>query len=130
MKKVNFFLQTFILCCMSLLFASCFSEEDFGYPEKVPFSAEGGELVVTGETLFWYAEIQDYNSNHGRKDLSNDEMETIEFDWLRVEYKTQGTNTVKVIAMPNTTKESRNLYIKLYSGQEYAVVKVTQNKEQ
>ena len=129
MKRVILLLQTFILCCTPLLFTSCFSEEDFGYPEKIPFSAEGGELVVTGETPFWDAVIQDYKGNHGKSGTLNDEIETNEYDWLRVEYKTQGTNEVRIIAKPNATRESRKLYIELYSGQEYAVIKVTQNKE-
>lgn len=127
MKKLFFYFQMGVLCCLSFLFTSCFTEEDFGYPEKLSVPAEGGEVVAKGEQPFWYASIQDYKGNQGSRDYLSDDMEAVEYDWLRVEYIQHGTNEVMVIAKPNTTGKSRRLYIELYNAQEYAVIEVKQD---
>lgn len=38
-----------LLCCISSLCPSCeFSEVDLGFPHKVSFPKEGGEMIITG----------------------------------------------------------------------------------
>ena len=126
MKKIILYIQVCVLCVLSFLCTSCFSKEDFGYPETISFPAEGGEIAATGEVPFWDAEIQDYKGNQGRKVYNTEDMEAVEYDWLRVEYKLNGTDEIRVIAKPNSTSKSRKLYIELYSGPEYDVIEVKQ----
>ena len=121
--------KRFILSCLLVLFTSCSSERDFGFPKYLTIPGKGGEVIVSGKTAFFNAAIMDYNGNNNSLEgLSEDGIETVVFDWLRAEYKKLGTDTIKLIASPNNTGKNRNLYLELYSGQKYCVIKVWQNK--
>lgn len=117
-----------LLCCLSLTCISCIAEADLGYPSDVFFTKEGGEKTITGGEHFFDAVIQDFKGNHGYIE-SGDEGENYNvYDWLRVEYHDLWDNELKIYATPNTTGHRRTLYIELYAGPEYQVVRVRQNK--
>ena len=118
----------FFVIVLSLVLTSCeFEETDLGFPRSITFTRNGGEKTITGNESFGFAEIQDYKGNHGSIEGGEDGKLYNVYDWLRVEYVELYNEELKIYAMPNTTNRQRTLYIELYSGQEYHVVKVTQN---
>jgi hypothetical protein len=116
-----------LLCWFSLLFISCDKEIDLGYPSNISFSKGGGEKIIAGDQPFTSALIQDYKGNQGSIEGGEDGKLYNVYDWLRVEYVELYNEKLIVYAAPNTTDSKRTLYIELYSGQEYQIVKVTQN---
>ena len=50
-----------IFCCVALLCISCFTKADFGFPKKITFPKEGGELVLTGNRCVAYASVHAYD---------------------------------------------------------------------
>lgn len=53
----------------------------------------------------------------------------VEFGWLSVEHDDmQSATELRIIAKPNTTGKQRRLSIELYSGYEYHVITVVQQK--
>ena len=118
----------FFVIVLSLVLTSCeFEETDLGFPKSITFTRNGGEKTIIGNESFVFAEIQDYKGNHGSIEGGEDGKLYNVYDWLRVEYVELYNEELKIYAMPNTTNRQRTLYIELYSGQEYHVVKVTQN---
>lgn len=113
---------------LPLLFAACeFEETDLGFPKTVTFTNEGGEMIVTSEKgeYFTHAEIHDYKSgDNGATTTLEDGRECNTYKWLKVEYQ-RNSNDIKILAEPNE-KQSRTLYIELYSGPQYHVIKVVQ----
>ena len=122
---------TLFMCCISFLCPSCeFSEVDLGYPHKIYFPKEGGELIITGEKTYGHAQIQDYKGNHGSIEYGEDSIRYIVYDWLKIqeikEPEAHYGYNIRICAAPNPTNRKRKLYIELYRGPEYQVVKVTQ----
>ena len=119
------------ICLLPFLFTSCFREADLGYPDTVTFPGEGGVETITGNTAYTHAEIHDYKTGEsGEVHKTEDGTFYNVHRWLKVEYKAYDGNNKDLIihAEPNTTGKSRTLYIELYSGPEYATVKVVQDK--
>lgn len=114
------------MCCLAILFSSCEKEVDLGYPWNITFTKDGGEKSITGDIPFTHAEIQDYNGNHGTVESGEDGKIYNIYDWLKIEYVELYNNALKIYAEPNTTGNQRTLYIELYSGSEYQIIKVTQ----
>ena len=50
------------------------------------------------------------------------------YDWLKVEYVELKNDVLKVYTVPNTTDKNQALYIEVYSGSEYDVITVKQEK--
>ena len=126
MKRILAWL--FIMTSM-LIMASCeFEETDLGFPKSITFTSNGGEKTITGEESFVFAEIQDYKGNHGSIEGGEDDKLYNVYDWLRVEYVELKNDVLKVYAAPNTTGKNRTLYIEVYSGTEYDVITVKQEK--
>ena len=112
-------------------------EEDFGYPESVTLSNEGGVRVFGGNDFYQAiilsskkSKIREYG---GYNDV--DSTEYYVFDWLKVEYKKPmryagvDANELRIIAEPNTTGKSRELTIKLSQPcYIYQNIKVKQGK--
>lgn len=130
MKK---FIRFFWCCLVALLLVSCFREVDLGFPETVELSKEGEELVLEGD--FWYALIYHFinhkqqPSESGRNEMGKYDDTGIEYyrrDWLKVEFK-KGEGWLKLIAEPNTSGTTRELVVSVYSGYEYAWIRVIQN---
>ena len=120
-------LTHFFAIVLSLTFTSCeFEESDLGFPQSIHFTSNGGEKTITGKEPFTSVEIQDYKGNHGSIEAGEDEKIYNVYDWLKVEYVELYNEELKVYATPNKTGCQRTLYIELYSGPEYQVVKVTQ----
>lgn len=119
-------LKFLFILIVSMLFVSCFEEEDLGYPYTVTFSKDGGKKTVVGTESFTDAHILDYKSgDDGEPDESDVQSEI--YKWLKIEYTKPYSNELKIIADPNTTSETRELHIELYSGPQYQIVKVKQH---
>lgn len=124
-----------IILCFSFLCVSCgfFTEEDFGFPSKVQFTREGGEMTLQGTEYFAGATIKTNDLSYDAKKISENsgvEYWCAEYDWLKVKYyiKEYGVDTITIYVSPNTTGKKRKLYIWLESGYEYDVIKVEQDK--
>ena len=112
-----------------LIMASCeFEEVDLGFSKSITFKNNGGEKTIPGNESFVFAEIQDYKGNHGSIEGGEDGKLYNVYDWLRVEYVELKNDVLKVYAVPNTTGKDRTLYIEVYSGSEYDVITVKQEK--
>lgn len=122
MKKI---LTNILLCSFVLLCTSCFEEVDLGYPYHVIFPKEGGEQIITGDECYSYIEIENYDGDTGIGSENEDGTEYNEFEWLRVESKSN-SNELKIYAEPNTSGKSRKLYITIYSDPEYQEILVMQ----
>lgn len=119
----------FFVIVLALVLTSCeFEETDLGFPQSITFTSNGGEKTITGEESFVFAEIQDYKGNHGSIEGGEDDKLYNVYDWLRVEYVELKNDVLKVYAAPNTTGKVRTLYIEVYSGAEYDVIRVKQEK--
>ena len=112
-------------------------EEDFGYPESVTFSNEGGERVFGGDD-FHQAIILSSKDPKTREYGGYNEVDSVEyyvFDWLKVEYKKPmryanvDANELRIIAEPNTTGRSRELTIQVSQPNlSFQSIKVKQGK--
>ena len=124
MKRVLF-------CLLALLCVACSKEIDLGYPAAVTFSSEGGEKVISSSKPFYGAYIQDYNNGGTGSVSPEDEMGNhySTYKWLTIiynEHENIYANELTIVAEPNTTGKSRELWIELYSGPDYQVVNVKQ----
>ena len=114
---------------LTLVLTSCeFEETDLGFPKSITFTRNGGEKTIIGNESFVFAEIQDYKGNHGSIEGGEDGKLYNVYDWLKVEYVELKNDVLKVYAAPNTTDKDRTLYIEVYSGSEYDVITVKQEK--
>ena len=121
--------RSFFVIVLALVLTSCeFEETDLGFPQSITFTSNGGEKTITGDESFVFAEIQDYKGNHGSIEGAEDGKLYNVYDWLRVEYVELKNDVLKVYAAPNTTGKNRTLYIEVYSGAEYDVITVKQEK--
>ena len=119
----------FFVIVLALVLTSCeFEETDLGFPQSITFTSNGGEKTITGDESFVFAEIQDYKGNHGSIEGGEDGKLYNVYDWLKVEYIELKNDVLKVYAAPNTTGKDRTLYIEVYSGPEYDVITVKQEK--
>ena len=119
----------FFVIVLALVLTSCeFEETDLGFPKSITFTSNGGEKTITGEESFVFAEIQDYKGNHGSIEGGEDGKLYNVYDWLKVEYVELKNDVLKVYAAPNTTGKVLSLYIEVYSGAEYDVIRVKQEK--
>ena len=119
----------FFVIVLSLVLTSCeFEETDLGFPKSITFTRNGGEKTIIGNESFVFAEIQDYKGNHGSIEGGEDGKLYNMYDWLKVEYVELKNDVLKVYAAPNTTGKDRTLYIEVYSGAEYDVITVKQEK--
>ena len=119
----------FFLIVLALVLTSCeFEETDLGFPKSITFTRNGGEKTIIGNESFVFAEIQDYKGNHGSIEGGEDGKLYNVYDWLKVEYVELKNDVLKVYAAPNTTGKNRTLYIEVYSGSEYDVLTVKQEK--
>ena len=94
-----------------LLLSGCERMDNFGYPSKVSFGREGGIKVVSGNDIFHYLEIADYNGDGASSENSlDDDSLIVTYKWLTIKAKTRDNN-LTIIAEPNPTGKSRKLYI-------------------
>jgi hypothetical protein len=119
----------FFMIVLSLVLTSCeFEETDLGFPKSITFTSNGGEKTIIGNESFVFAEIQDNKGNHGSIEGGEDGKLYNVYDWLKVEYVELKNDVLKVYTVPNTTDKNQALYIEVYSGSEYDVITVKQEK--
>ena len=123
MKKLLFA----IVLPIMLLSCGPFEEVNMGYPTSVTFSKEGGVETISVEDAkkFFHISIIDYETAGEGMFISNEgEGGYCEYEWLRAE--SDYSKSLKIIAQPNTTGKPRTLWVELYSGYKYHVIKVEQ----
>ena len=123
MKKLLFA----IVLPIMLLSCGAFEEVNMGYPESVSFSKEGGveTISVDDAKAFWGITVIDYKTAGEGMYISNDgEGGYCEYEWLRAE--SDCSKELRIIAQPNTNGKPRTLWVELYSGYKYHVIKVEQ----
>ena len=127
----------FLVSCDLVPIGSMEQEVNFGYPESVTLSNEGGVRVFGGNDFYQAIilsskkpKIREYG---GYNDV--DSTEYYVFDWLKVEYKKPmryanvDANELRIIAEPNTTGRSRELTIQVSQPNLYfQSIKVKQGK--
>lgn len=89
-------------------FNSC-EEDQWGYDNRVIFSAKGGEEDVDGDYSIYALSIGDYNGNEESATEVAGVM-TVTYDWLTVT-AIKGDNEIHLIAQPNKTGKKRKLYV-------------------
>ncbi len=117
----------FVLLILSLCACGFFEEVNMGYPESVTFSKEGGveTISVDDAKAFRSITVIDYKTAGEGMFISNEGYGGYcEYEWLRAE--SDCSKSLEVIAQPNTTGKPRTLWIELYSGYKYHVIKVEQ----
>ena len=123
MKRVLFA----IVLPFVLLSCGAFEEVNMGYPESVTFSKEGGVETISEDDAkaFRHISVIDYETAGEGMYISNDgEGGYCEYEWLRAE--SDCSKELRIIAQPNTTGKPRTLWVELYSGYKYHVIKVEQ----
>ena len=86
-------------------------EIDGGFPDKVTFPKEGGELSLTGEIPIMSIEIF-YKENSAVDRKKEDGNIEASLDWLTVRGKV-GSNTIYLYADPKSNDKKRTFYIDL-----------------
>ena len=123
MKKLLFA----IVLPIMLLSCGPFEEVNMGYPESVTFLKDGGveTISVDDAKSFNHITIIDYKTaGEGMFYPSEGYGGYCEYEWLRAE--SDYSKRLTVIAQPNTTGKPRTLWVELYSGYDYHVIKVEQ----
>lgn len=129
LKKHFIFLVSIIFAC---LFASCESEEDFGFPTKIEISGKGETIEIKGSNdlppSIVLIELLNYDGD-GNNDRGAEDREFLETttDWLTVKYYPKEYKMV-LDAKPNETNKNRKLYLYLLSGKSRQEITVVQSK--
>ena len=129
LKKHFIFLVSIIFAC---LFASCESEEDFGFPTKIEISGKGETIEIKGSNdlppSVVLIELLNYDGD-GNNDRGAEDREFLETttDWLTVKYYPKEYKMV-LVADPNETNKKRKLYLYLLSGKSRQEITVVQSK--
>lgn len=129
LKKHFIFLVSIIFAC---LFASCESEEDFGFPTKIEISGKGETIEIKGSNdlppSVVLIELLNYDGD-GNNDRGAEDREFLETttDWLTVKYYPKEYKMV-LVANPNETNKNRKLYLYLLSGKSRQEITVVQSK--
>lgn len=107
---------------------SCNPLNNYGYPDKISFSKEGGTRSISGNEQPYDLEITDYDGNG-----KNDSMEeNVPLDSFKVTYKwliakaKKGDSKIDITAEPNTTGRSRTLYVSGMIDDSFFETKVAQ----
>lgn len=112
--------------CALLFCTACNLFDNYGYPDRVSFTAEGGSKSVKGGHGFYQISITDYNGGHGNSETTEEEgLSTTTRDWLTVSAP-KGSSELTFTADPNPTGRSRKLYVAVWVDNSFADIKVTQ----
>lgn len=91
-----------------LSFNSC-EEDQFGYDNRVVFSANGGTEDVDGDRSIYHLSIGDYAGNEkSATEIAG--IMTVTYDWLTVT-AVKGDDEIHLVAAPNKTGKKRKLYV-------------------
>lgn len=94
---------------------SCSRYENGGFPSKVFFPADGGEMVIFGNDYPHFVEIRTYDGKSGDDVVFTDDSIFASNDWLELRAK-EHSNVFELKAAPNSSQKKRKLYIDFYSG--------------
>ena len=111
-----------------LLFTSCNSFNNYGYPSKVTFDSWGGEKKVYGEDGLYTLDISDFNGvlANAIRDTIADSL-IVTYDWLTAKTRVYDFGYgLTIIAEPNTTGKKRSLYVSGMVDDSFAEIKITQ----
>lgn len=108
-----------------IMFISCNEFDNHGYPGKVFFPKEGGEVKVSGYADFRYLSIGDKNDQLGNAE-GRDSL-IVSFEWLTAKQKIGG-DTLVIIASPMESEKSRKEIIRGSFGRTEAEIMVYQGK--
>ena len=121
-NKLNMTVLLFILS----LFASCGSNDNFGYPSKIVFGREGGTRICSGTSSCYVLEITNYNGDGKTSQaLTLDSLE-VTYDWLTIKSKRPNRMQLEMTAAPNHTGKRRTLYVHGMVNNDAAEIKVVQ----
>lgn len=116
--------QISVLLLLALVTVSCeFEEKQMGLPKNVTFSLEGGEQLHVATQSFTLLLI-----GEGTSEYSSDESDgyiSVQHKWLTAKSPI-GSKELTITAAPSDDNTSRSLTIYVYSGNEYATIKVKQ----
>ena len=100
----------FVAALLLSVFALSSCEEDqFGWDNKVIFSAEGGMEDVDGDADIYTLSIGSYNGEE-KHSVEIAGIMTVKYDWLTAT-AVKNTNEIVLTAEPNDTGKERKLYV-------------------
>ena len=105
MKRL-FFVAALVLSVLS--FNSC-DEDNWGWDNKVVFSADGGTQDVDGDEAIYTLSSGNYNGDEKAAEEIGGIM-VVTYDWLTAS-AVKNTNEIVLIAEPNKTGKQRKLYV-------------------
>ena len=105
MKRL-FFVAALVLSVLA--FNSC-DEDNWGWDNKVVFSADGGTQDVDGDEAIYTLSIGNYNGDEKAAEEIGGIM-VVTYDWLTAS-AVKNTNEIVLIAEPNKTGKQRKLYV-------------------
>ena len=125
MRKL-YFLYFLILAGMALTGFSCqFTHDNHGYPSKVSFKKEGGEIKLSGDLGMYAIDLYDDNGReYSTHDMTNDSC-YVQYHWLTIKWKYTQPG-ITLYAEPNTGKKNRSIKLVGYYDPEYAEIEVSQ----
>ena len=92
------------------LFASCETDNNYGYPSKITFQKEGGTIFCSGTSGCYSIEIDNYNGNGKGSGVRDTDSIRVTNNWLTVKCK-RYDKQLKLTAVPNPSKKKRTLYV-------------------
>lgn len=106
-----------------------FHENNYDFPKRITFPAEGGTQYYLGGTVVSDFYISDKSSEDGGwgHGLGTGDPMVASYDWLTVQGE-KFKDGLTITAAPNTSKDPRFLTIEIGTGAtEYGYIKVRQN---
>ena len=104
---------------------SC-EEDQWGYDNRVVFSAAGGDEDVDGDDSIYTLSIGN-KAGDEKQAVEISGVMTVTYDWLTAT-AIKGDNEIHLIAQPNKTGEKRKLYVYGMIGNRVMDITVVQNK--
>ena len=111
------------------LFASCDTDNNYGYPSKITFQKEGGTRFCSGTSGCYSIEIGNYNGDGAGSIASGlDSIDSIKvtYNWLTVKCRRSTSAQLKIVAAPNPSRKKRTLYMYPWIDDTFAEIKVVQ----
>ncbi|MCR5519192.1 MAG: hypothetical protein K6F21_02565 [Bacteroidales bacterium] len=116
-----------VAALIAVLLSSCNKDDNYGYPAKVSFTAEGGVLYVYGEKHIHFLSIADYDGKEWHDETPQDSpMLSASHDWLTAVYDSSAKK-ITITAAANLSGEKRTLYVRGSVKDSVADIKVEQN---
>ena len=97
------------LLFIPFLFASCETDNNYGYPSKITFQKEGGIILCSGTSRCYGIDIDNYNGNGAGSGADSDSVR-VTYDWLTIKYKRSTNTQLEMIATPNPSRKKHKLY--------------------